>query len=65
MHILLLTQFSVFKLFTFFFVIRVHKLFLYDEVVKKPAKFNFGQLISHKNPKTGKRGMKVIEGDAK
>lgn len=37
---------------------RVHKIFLYDDDLTK-AKFSFGHLISHKNPKTGKHDMKV------
>ena len=37
---------------------RVHELFLYDTDLKG-AKFSFGQLISHKNPRTNKPDMEV------
>ncbi|XP_067038362.1 transient receptor potential cation channel subfamily V member 1-like [Acropora muricata] len=37
---------------------RVHKLFLYDDVVKREAKFSFGHFICHVNPATGKHDMK-------
>ncbi|XP_068727782.1 transient receptor potential cation channel subfamily V member 5-like [Montipora capricornis] len=37
---------------------RVHDLFLYNDVLEEAAKFSFGHIISHKNPKTGKHDMK-------
>lgn len=39
--------------------IRVHKLFLYDDDLKKEAKFSFGHFITHRSPQTGKHDMKV------
>ncbi|XP_068676223.1 transient receptor potential cation channel subfamily V member 2-like isoform X2 [Montipora foliosa] len=37
---------------------RVRKLFLYDDDLRKAAKFSFVQLVGHKNPKTCKYDMK-------
>ena len=46
-----------------FFFDRVHELFLYNDDLKK-AKFNFKEIISHRNPETNKLDMKV-RGDCK
>lgn len=49
----------MFSLNNAFFPVRVHKLFLFDDTLKKEAKFSFAHFIAHKNPETGNRDMKV------